>query len=84
LHGICLCIHGRHGDALLELDRYVPPNQRDEMAGVRLGREARAQIADLLAIQPGLRTSMLARYAVEIGRIRDDFLATMREIGVPD
>jgi hypothetical protein len=90
LHGICLCLHGRHHDALMELDRYVPPNPNvmkwRAFALAKLGRadEARAQMADLLAIQPGLRTNMLPRYAVEIGRIRDDFLATMREVGVPD
>jgi adenylate cyclase len=90
LHGICLCLHGRFTNALVELDRYVPPNPNvmkwRAFALAKLGRtdEARAQIADLLAIQPKLRTSTLACYSVEIGRVRDDFLATMRDFGVPD
>ena len=90
LLGICLCLHGRHHDALQELDRYVPPNPNvmkwRAFALTKLGRadEARAQIADLLAVVPEIRLSTLAAHAVEIRRIRDDFLATMRHAGIPD
>ncbi len=89
MRGVSLSLLGRHGEALVELDSFNPPNTSvmkwRAFSMMKLGRidEARAQVQALLAIIPELTTAKMAELMDYLPG-HQDFSDTLRLAGLPE